>query len=160
MPKSSAVTMFGTDQTDKPAIAWEEVEARLRDAIIYWIVCGSAARPVWAVWHDDALWFSTGSSQLWRGMAGSAGMSAHLEDGHDVVVIEGTHRREEDEGALQPFCDAYNAKYAWDMTPTSIPGPIVVLTPVRVLAWKAGAWQDARTDPFPLASARFEFGAR
>jgi hypothetical protein len=157
MPDRSPVRMFGTPQHDKPAIPWDEVQPRLHDAIVYWIVAGSAARPVWAVWLDDALWFSTGSSQLWRGMGASPEMSAHLEDGHDVVAVEGTHRRVEDGDELARFCDAYNAKYAWDMRPDALPGPVVVLEPARVLAFRAGRWQDARTDPFPLASSRFSF---
>jgi len=158
MPARSSLRMFGQARDTDAPVPWSEVEARLRTAITIWIVAGGAARPLWAVWLDDALWFSTGSARLWQAMAASPAMSAHLEDGHDVVVVEGTHRRVDDDvAALQPFCDAYNEKYSWDIAPMSIPGPVVVLEPRVVLAWKTGHYLDAKTDDFPLASSRFVF---
>jgi len=158
MPDSTPLRMYRREQTDKPAIPWGDVERRLQEAIVYWLCAGSAARPIWGVWHDEALWLSIGSPTVGRGLRSSPSASAHLEDGHDVVIVEGTHRTESDESALARFCDVYNAKYAWDMTPSSIPGPIVVLTPDRVLAYRAGSWRDAKTDPFPLAASKFTFG--
>jgi hypothetical protein len=157
MPDSTPVRMFGTPQDDKPSIPWDEVDARLRASIVYWITAGAAARPVWAVWLGDALWFSTGSSRLWQAFGASPTASAHLEDGHDVVVVEGTQRLADDGDDLQSFCDAYNEKYDWDFEPGKLPGPAVVLTARSVIAWKTGSWQSARTDPFPLASSRFSF---
>ena len=42
-------------------------------------------------------------------------------------------------------------------TPENTLGPIVVLSPRVVLAWKAGSYETAKQDDYPLASSRFVF---
>jgi hypothetical protein len=153
--RTETIRMFGDVKADAPPIPWADVEARLRDAITYWLVVdGARARPVWGTWHDDALWLSVGSTTLWRGLQGSPLASVHLDDGHDVVIVEGTQRTETDRDALDRFCGPYNEKYRWDFTPENA-GGIVVLTPRVVLAWKAGSYETAKVDSYPLAAARF-----
>jgi hypothetical protein len=99
---------------------------------------------------------SIGSTVLWRGLRASPTASVHLEDGHDVVIVEGTTTTVTDPAELTPFCDIYNPKYGWDFTPTTT-GGIAALAPAVVLAWRTGAYTDAKTDPFPLAGSRFVF---
>lgn len=140
-----------------PPVEWDDVERRLQEAIVYWLVTGSVTRPVWGAWQDDRLILSIGSTSLWRGLRASPQASAHLEDGHDVVIVEGKASTLEDEARLAPFCEVYNPKYRWDFTPATT-GPVVELRPDVVLAWKAGSYTDAKTDPFPLAGSRFTFG--
>lgn len=156
MPERHPIRLY-TRESDKPAVPWEVVDERLRSSIVYWLVSGSAARPVWGVWHEEGLWLSVGSPTLLGSLDGADRASAHLEDGHDVVILEGTPSIETDEARLQPFCDVYNAKYTWDFTVATIPGPVVVLTPRTVFAWKTGSYLDAKSDPFPLAASRFVF---
>lgn len=153
--KSRPIRMWG-DEKDAPPIAWTEVETRLRDAIVYWLVTVAGARPVWGIWHDDRLVLSIGSRVLWRGLRAAPAASVHLEDGHDVVIVEGTTSNVTDTAALAPFCDIYNPKYNWDFTPTTT-GGIVALRPDVVLAWRTGAYTDAKKDSFPLAASRFLF---
>jgi hypothetical protein len=146
------------EEKDAPAIPWADVERRLHAAITYWlVVAGAVSRPVWGAWHEDELWLSVGSTSLWTGLGSSPAASVHLDDGHDVVIVEGTHRSVDDPGVLAPFVDAYNAKYRWDFTPEDTMGPIVVLAPRVVLAWKAGSYLDAKRDTYPLAASRFAF---
>ncbi len=144
------------DEKDCPPIDWGHVESRLRDSIAYWVVTDAGSRPVWGIWHDDRLWLSIGSTVLWRGLRASPTASVHLEDAHDVVIVEGTATTLTDPGQLASFCDVYNPKYNWDFTPTTT-GGIAELRPTVVLAWRTGAHTDARTDPFPLAGSRFVF---
>jgi hypothetical protein len=147
--------MWGSEK-DCPPIDWSHVEARLRDSIVYWLVTDAGSRPVWGVWDDDCLWLSIGSSVLWRGLGASPKASAHLEDGHDVVIVEGVTSTIRDAAALARFCEVYNPKYRWDFT-TETSGPIVRLAPRVVLAWRTGAFDQAKADPFPLAGSRFVF---
>jgi hypothetical protein len=112
---------------------------------------------VWGVWLDDSLQLSVGSPTVWRALQSSSDASAHLEDGHDVVVVEGSWRQSEANDELTRFCDVYNEKYRWDMRPDALPGPVLVLEPRHVLAFRAGRWQDAKRDPFPLAASKFTF---
>jgi hypothetical protein len=149
--------MWGGEK-DAPPIPWDDVERRLREAITYWLVVdGAVSRPVWGAWLDDELWLSVGSTSLWKGLGSSPVASAHLDDGHDVVLVEGTHRAVDEPAVLAPFVDVYNAKYRWDFTPEGTMGPIVVLSPRVVLAWKAGSYETAKSDQYPLAASRFAF---
>jgi hypothetical protein len=152
--RAEPIRMFG-DVKAAPPIPWADVEARLRAAITYWLVVeGARSRPVWGTWYEDALWLSVGSTTLWHGLQASPAASVHLDDGHDVVIVEGTQRIEQDHDALERFCGPYNEKYRWDFTPETA-GGIVVLTPARILAWRAGSHLTAKTDEYPLAAARF-----
>lgn len=156
MPARLPIRMWGAEKDAEP-VGWDDVERRLRDAITYWVVTAAGARPVWGVWHEERLLLSIGSSVLWRGIGESPATSAHLEDAHDVVIVEGTASQITDDAVLAPFCDVYNPKYRWDFTVGQIPGGIVELRPSVVLAWRAGSYTDAKTDTFPLAASRFEF---
>jgi hypothetical protein len=156
MPTREPVRMWGKPK-DCPPIAWDEVEGRLRSAVAYWLVTAEAtARPVWGVWHDERLLLSVGSTSLWRGLRASPRASVHLEDAHDVVTVEGSTTTVTDPAELAQFCEVYNPKYDWNFTPDTT-GPIVVLTPATVVAWRTGRWNDAKNDPFPLAGSRFLF---
>lgn len=155
MPSRQPIRMWG-DEKDGPPVDWSDVEARLRDAIVYWLVTDAGSRPVWGIWHDDRLLLSVGSRVLWKGLRASSKASAHLEDAHDVVIVEGSTATITDEAELARFCAVYNPKYRWDFTPTTT-GGIVELRPDVVLAWRAGSYADAKTDTYPLAASRFVF---
>src|SRR5438270_6325560 len=109
MPSRHPIRMWGGEK-DCPAIDWSEVDSRLRDSLVYWLVVDAGSRPVWGVWHDDRLLLSIGSTVLWRGLRTSPRASAHLEDAHDVVIVEGSATTTTDETELACFCDAYNPK--------------------------------------------------
>ncbi len=155
--RTEPIRMWGKPKDEAPLMQWADVEKRLRDAIVYWVVTQAGARPVWGIWHDDQLLLSVGSTVIWNGLKASIHAEAHLEDGHDVVIVEGTTSLIKVADALAPFCDVYNTKYNWDFTPETA-GVIPVLTPSVVLAWRTGAYTDAKTDEFPLAASRFVFG--
>jgi hypothetical protein len=157
MPTAGPIRMWGAEK-DAPPSPWVDVERRLRAAITYWLVVdGAVSRPVWGTWHEDELWLSVGSTSLWKGLGSSPTVSVHLDDGHDVVIVEGTHRVVDEPEEKGPFVGPYNEKYRWDFTPEDTMGPIVVVEPRVVLAWKAGSYETAKSDQYPLAASRFAF---
>lgn len=71
--------------------------------------------PVWGVWEDDALWFSSAlrSRKIRNIVAGSA-VSVATQDPLNPVVVEGTAEIVTEEEALLRFIGAINAKYDTD----------------------------------------------
>ena len=103
-----------------PLLPWSWAEAHLATARTYWLSTVRPdgrphAMPVWAVWQDDALLFSTGRrSRKARNLAANAWCVVSVEAGPAAVVVEG--RAEELEGAdLSRFNAAYFEKYQWQM---------------------------------------------
>jgi nitroimidazol reductase NimA-like FMN-containing flavoprotein (pyridoxamine 5'-phosphate oxidase superfamily) len=71
------------------------VERKLTTSSNYWLVSTKPdgaphARPVWGVYHDGTIWFSTGRSSVkGRNLAEDNRCVIHIESADDVVVIEG-----------------------------------------------------------------------
>jgi nitroimidazol reductase NimA-like FMN-containing flavoprotein (pyridoxamine 5'-phosphate oxidase superfamily) len=108
---------FGAEGT--AVTTWAEAARRFADAVTFWLATVRADRsphliPVWAVWVDGALYFSTSaSSRKGRNLAcdprcviavGTAGLD---------LVIEGAAAVVRDERLLDRVADALVAKYAW-----------------------------------------------
>jgi hypothetical protein len=155
MPEERPIRMWRGEK-DSPPIPWSEVEQRLRDAIVYWAVTAAGARPVWGAWLDDRLLLSIGSTVVTRGIDESPAVSVHLEDGHDVVIVEGTASWVTDADVLARYFEVYNPKYDWDFTPEKTVGGFAELRPTVVLAWKAAHYTE-KDASFPLAASRFTF---
>jgi nitroimidazol reductase NimA-like FMN-containing flavoprotein (pyridoxamine 5'-phosphate oxidase superfamily) len=124
---------YGVAGPDAGLLPWSWAEERLREAWRYWVVTVSAggephAMPVWAVWLDDALWFSTGGrSRKARNLRGEPRCVVHTE-GPDVVVVNGVA----EEGDLARMAGAYGAKYP-ELPPDPASNPIVRVRPVSVI---------------------------
>jgi Pyridoxamine 5'-phosphate oxidase len=76
--------------------------------------------PLIAVWHDEAIWFTTGSEERKaRNLSHNAacilttGRSELSEGGLDVV-LEGAAEHVTNDAALQPVAEAFAAKYGTD----------------------------------------------
>ena len=105
---------------DASPSSWREVQARLEGAETYWITTVRAdsrphSTPLVGVWHDDAFWFCTGSTEqkarnLEHHTAALVAVGSSDFEGLDVVV-EGQAQRITDEGRLQPVADRFNEKY-------------------------------------------------
>jgi hypothetical protein len=123
--------------------------------------------PLVAVWHGDAIWFSTGPQErkaqnLGRNLSCTltAGCS-DLADGALDVVLEGVAEQITDDAELQPIAEAFGRKYGtqtWNFvvrdgafTDRSIGGRAVVfrVRPVRGLGFRKG-------DAFSQTTWRFE----
>ncbi len=67
--------------------------------------------PVWAIWVDGALVFSTSpDSRKGRNMERDPRVVVHLESGDEVVILEG---EVESCGLDKSGADLYEAKYDW-----------------------------------------------
>ncbi len=115
------------------------VTDQLVNARNYWAVTTGQGRPhampVWAIWLDGALYFSTDrASRKSRNLATNPEIVMHLESGDDVVILEGTAEEITDPELLARFADAYEAKY--QIRPvTDGSAPIYGLRPRVVHAW-------------------------
>lgn len=96
------------------------------------------AAPVWGIWMDERLLFSTGDrSQKARNIAHSPSVVAHSESGDDVVIIEGVAEAVPDNTVRKRFDDAYVEKY--DLDPGTAGDPVSLVyrvEPNTVMAWR------------------------
>jgi general stress protein 26 len=148
---------YGISTKPEGNLPWTWVEERLAASRNYWIVTASRdgrphAMPVWGLWLDDAVWFSTeASSRKGRNIAAKPDIVVHLESGDEVVVLEGIPEEVTGREALERFVDAYEAKYGFRM---NLDEPIGLV--YRVPPRAAYAWREV---DFPTSATRWRFGA-
>jgi PPOX class probable F420-dependent enzyme len=140
-------------------LPWSEVGERMEQSRSYW-VCSVRpdgrphAMPVWAVWIDETLWFSTGQESVKaRNLAANPAVVVHLESGDDAVIFEGTAERvaEPDRALFKRIAEAYDAKY--DHRP-GYPGPgetWYALRATKVFAWHERDYPRSATRWRPAA---------
>jgi PPOX class probable F420-dependent enzyme len=103
-------------------LSWAEAERRLTVSHDYW--CATVrpdgaphVMPVWGVWLDGRLWFSSGlGSRKARNLAAEPRCTLTTDDAQNPVVVEGAARQETDRAVLERFVAAMNAKYGGGMT--------------------------------------------
>jgi hypothetical protein len=138
---------YGVPETIEGALPWSHAAQRLEAARNYWIVtCDSRGRPhavpVWAVWLEEALYFSTApTTRTARNLAVNREASVHLESGDDVVILEGTAQfvRPLPPPIWAVIDDAMAAKYGYRPSSDGT-GPehgMFVLSPRVAFAWTA-----------------------
>jgi hypothetical protein len=143
------------DATPRP---WEEVEAALAGAMLYWITTVRPdgrphATPLGGVWRDGALHFCTGErEQKARNLA--ANPACLLTTGRNDwdrgldVVVEGAAVPVTDEARLRALSDEWVAKYGEDWRFDVKDGvfhsdeggraPVFAVAPAKVLAFGKG----------------------
>jgi hypothetical protein len=132
---------LGDAPADGSVLAWATVEGWLTTARNYWICTTRAngkphAMPVWGLWTDGAVWFSTDPiSVKGRNLEARPEIVVHLESGDECCVLEGTVERVRDPDSLARFDDLYDAKY--DVRPSSMEDAagVYVLAPRTALVW-------------------------
>ena len=132
-----------TTVVDQPGarLPWETVHGWLASARSYWIATTRPdgrphTVPVWGLWLDDAILFSTGATTVTaRNLAVEPRAVIHLESGDHVAIAEGVVVPVADRSILVRFAQAYERKYDWAVDPDEPPGPIFTLAPRMVLAW-------------------------
>ncbi len=71
--------------------------------------------PVWAIWHEDMLWFSSANdSRKARNLAEQPSCTLSTDDALEPVVVQGEARRITDRSSLERMLAAENAKYGTD----------------------------------------------
>src|SRR3954451_18864552 len=125
MTSGTVSPLYGHPSADAPA--WADVEHRLAEAQLYWVVTVRGdgrphAVPICGVWRDGAFFFCTGDAEqkmrnlehdphvvVTAGPLGAEGWGS----GKDVAV-EGVATRVEDAGLLRTLADAWTEKYHGD----------------------------------------------
>jgi PPOX class probable F420-dependent enzyme len=133
-------------------LEWSWADDRLERAHNYWLATTAPngapfVRPVWALWLSGRLCFSTDPSSVkGRNLARDPRVSVNLDDGDEVVILEGVAEPLSPELA-GPIPDAYQAKYGWEVNTAE--GGWYAVRPVRVYAWTEAS--------FPSTATRFDF---
>ena len=147
---------YGISKSLEGLMAWEWATEQIAWSRNYWIASTRPdgrphAMPVWGVWVDDALMFSTGgTSRKGRNIAARPAIVAHLESGDDAVVLEGVAERVTDAGALARFVEAYFAKYQFRPDTSDGTSPVYALRPAVAFGWLE--------KDYPKTATRWVFG--
>ena len=135
-------------------IAWAEAERRLTVSHDYW--CASVrpdgtphVMPVWGVWLDGRLWFSSGlRSRKARNLVARPQCTLTTDDARSPVVLDGVASRIVEPGPIGEFVAAVNGKYAAGLTvdfqDPGVNGTFAV-SPRRVIALTSGDFTGSPT---------------
>lgn len=133
-------------------VDWVEVEARLVDAIHYWVATSRPdgrphVVPRWGVWVDDRFWYDgSPSTRHAKNLRTNDACTLHLEDGAAATIVEGRVSRPDPvRGELgEALSTAYKKKYeplGYAPEPDSWSdghsGGLLVLTPTKAIAWNS-----------------------
>ncbi len=146
---------YGISTSSDGLLDWRELSEAFAASRNYWI--GSTrldgrphAAPVWGVWLDDTLYFSTDEKSVkGRNLAARPEVVVHLESGDDVFMLDGTVEAISDRTILQPFVEAYDAKYGFRL---NLDEPIGLIYAVR--SRLAYAWHEKN---FPESATCWRF---
>jgi PPOX class probable F420-dependent enzyme len=140
-------------------LPWSWAEERLAASHDYWV---STRRPdgwphimpVWGVWHDSSLWFSSsGRSRKTRNLRADPRCAIATDNAQEPVVLQGTAERIVERDSLAIVLDRTNAKYGTDFG-LELFGPVVNAC-FRVRP----SWVFALTeDDFTGSPTRWTFG--
>jgi nitroimidazol reductase NimA-like FMN-containing flavoprotein (pyridoxamine 5'-phosphate oxidase superfamily) len=105
------------DDGGRGLLPWSWAVDRLTRSHEYWVAAVGESSvphlmPVWAVWFDDALWFSSSpGSRRARSLAANPHCAVATDDPHQPVVVEGQAERRADRGEVEVVADRSNDKY-------------------------------------------------
>ena len=120
-------------QEGRGLLPWAWAEQRLEAAERYWLATVSPdgaphVMPLWAVWLDGQLWFSTGGrSRKARNLRADPRCAIHLE-GDEPLIVNGLAAFVTDAAAIERMVAAYGDKYP-ETPPDPAENPIVRVRP-------------------------------
>ena len=136
-------------------LPWSWANERLEKAANYWVVSVRPdgrphAMPVWAIWLDNCLWYSTGvQSRKALNLAANPNCVVSIEVGTEAVIVEGINSIVEDAEMLRRFSAVYGPKYKWNME--GFKDPIYIVRPTKVIAFQTA------NDEFARSATRWTF---
>lgn len=145
---------YGVSADEQGLMSWEWVDQQMEKSRNYWIASTKTdgnphVAPVWGVWMEGALYFSTApSARKARNIAANPEVVVHLESGDEVVIMEGRIETESDLALLQHMAPIYGGKYNY--TPEITPGDLWFRFKPRVVM----AWLEK---DFPKTATRWDF---
>jgi general stress protein 26 len=98
-------------------LPWSWATQRLTTSHDYWVATTwpdgrPHTMPVWGVWFDEAVWFSSSlRSRKALNLAADPRCVLTTDNALEPVVVEGTATRVGDRATIQTFVDQVNAKY-------------------------------------------------
>ena len=140
-----------TDGSGGERLPWAWAVERLVAARNYWVCTTRAdgrphATPVWGLWLDDAVWFSTARRSLKaRNLARSPSVVVHLESGDDTVILDGIAQEVGDRSAIGSFLEAYEAKYGLEPDLEALDALVFALKPRVALTWREQDYASTAT---------------
>ncbi|HEV3173378.1 MAG TPA: pyridoxamine 5'-phosphate oxidase family protein [Actinocrinis sp.] len=110
---------YGTLPPDegRGLLPWSWAEDRLVRSHDFWLATATPGgaphlMPVWAVWREGMLWFSSSNgSRKARNLGAESRCTMSTDDPREPVVVQGQARRITDPDALAAMLEAENAKY-------------------------------------------------
>jgi pyridoxamine 5'-phosphate oxidase-like protein len=149
MPASYGIGRGGSAPGE--LLPWARVVEWLERSRNYW-VCTTRpdgrphAKPVWGLWLDGALLFSTDpNSVTGRNLAAGSPLVAHLESGDEVAILEGDVEHPSEPDLLARFADAYDEKYGIRVDVSHSSTPIIALRPTAILSWEESNYPETAT---------------
>ena len=142
---------YGIAEGPEGMVDWAWADERLAAGRNYWIVTADVdgrprAVPVWGLWFDDAVVFSSNpESRKASNLGRDPRVVVHLESGDEVVILEGEAEPAE---STEEIAAAYEAKYDWK------PGVGEREGWFRLRPRTAYAWTEKS---YPKTATRFDF---
>jgi hypothetical protein len=145
-PQAPPSYAFGKNSA--PMLPWSRAVERLEDARYYWLATTRPdgrphVTPVWGVWVDEALYVDGLPSTRWaRNLAANPALSVHLDNGNDVLILEGRIEDLTTDPALGArIVDAWDTKYG-RLHPDPASSGILRLRPDTARAWSNESLED------------------
>jgi hypothetical protein len=141
---------YGTPETLECLIEWADVERRLVEAVSFWVAttCPDGRPhvvPRWGVWVDRRFFYDGSPDTVHaRNLRHDPRCVLHLEDGNEVVILEGqsVYGESPEPDLAGRLSDAFGAKYGgrgYHPSPDAWDGPdaggLLVFTPRKAMAW-------------------------
>ena len=139
-------------------LAWSWAVEQLTASRNYWVATAGPdgqphAMPVWGVWLDDALWFSSGGrSRKVRNLRANPHCAITTQDPEQPIMVQGRAEIVQDLALIKAFLDATNTKYDQNFEMDFL-DPAVNVT-FRVRPRKVIALREAE---FTTSSTRWTF---
>jgi PPOX class probable F420-dependent enzyme len=135
-------------------LPWSWAAERLTRARNYWLSTvrpdgAPHAMPVWGMWDDSALWFTTGArSRKARNLRADPRCVVTTEDANDPVIIEGTARIVTDRASMRRVLDLMNEKYGTDIEMSFLDPDLnatIAVRPRQVMSMRHGDFTGSPT---------------
>jgi PPOX class probable F420-dependent enzyme len=133
-------------------LPWSWAEQRLEESAELWVATvwpdgRPHVMPVWALWAEGAVWFSTGRrSRKARNLLADPRCTVTTDDTRRPLVIEGIAEPVTDIEAIGRFNDAVNTKYASDYSVEFLlANHVFRVLPVRAFGLEEDQFGDSPT---------------
>jgi hypothetical protein len=151
-PGAPASYGIGRDRSEPgERLPWSEVEEWLGRARNYWVATVRPdgrphAMPVWGVWLDRAVCFSTHpETRKGRNIAHNPEVVVHPDSGNEVAIVEGRAEAIVGGALLDRLVEAYEVKYGIRIEPSKRAKGIYAVRPRLVFAWREADFPDSAT---------------